>query len=463
VRAKDRPDSESNDHRDRRAALARRCLQMALLLGLIGLVPTLLATWGERRAAAAAAWRDPADDVQPAAIASDLALLSLAGIPDDRVLALAIEAGELETVRTLLTFSADLTDQQRMNGWLWLAYRYQQAGQTGRAAQAYRLAGGGAVLSGQLPELLRVETLLTVGRQLIPLHDDLSARFYLQQAALLGALAPHLTDYHRHTLLRRLIPAILRAGGRRADWVVLAEAVESGTAQQESVAFAWQEVTPGKDAALVRAQDARRAAAAAWLAALTANPVESPAVSQGQALHSPLERPAVSQGEALHSSAERPGDPDPGDAARLALHQALLAEDAAVDAYLAAGAAGSGGVAVQETRLHWLLLKRRIAAGGVGAGLVPEWESSRADIDAALTTAWADWLALYADPTGGAAGQAADATRQAIMAAYWGLYPDAPVADLVSKAQDLGRPGRLHLTIIKPGRPPVVGWIEGLN
>ena len=79
-----------------RADLARRCLQLALVLCLIGLVPGLLAIWGQRRAVADAAWRDPADDVRPEAIAPDLALLSLAGTQDDQLLALAMESGELE-------------------------------------------------------------------------------------------------------------------------------------------------------------------------------------------------------------------------------------------------------------------------------------------------------------------------------------------------------------------------------
>jgi hypothetical protein len=429
--------AESNTRTSSRIGVARRCLQLALLLCLIGLVPTSLAIWGERRAAAATAWRNPADDTHPAAIAPDLALLSLAGVPDDQVLALAMEASELETVRALLAFSADLTDQQRMNGWLWLAYRYQKAEQRGRATQAYRLTGGGAVLSGHLPDLLRTETLLTVGRQLIALHDEPGARYYLRQAALIGAHAPHLTDYYRRRLLERLIPTSLRAGGKRDDWIALARTVKSGTARGGSVAFTWHDATPGEDAALVAARDARRAAAATLLAGGAAS-----------------------------------------DRDRQALRQALLNEDAAADEYLKRTLAMPAstrevGLAAQETWLHWLLFKRRIAAGGAGAGLVPEWESSREQINAALTVAWADWLTLYTNPTDAdpmSGGQtlvnsaeprlAASASRRAIVAAYWGLYPDASVADLVPVAQGLSSPGGLRLIIIKPGTPPLVGWSE---
>lgn len=403
-----------------RAALARRCLQLALVLCAIGLVPAFLAIWGQRRAAADAAWHNPADDLRPAAIAPDLALLSLAGVPDDQVLTLAIETGELETTRALLVFSADLADQQRINGWLWLAYRYQQAEQRHHAAQAYRLAGIGAVLSDDLPDLLRTETLLSVGRQLVALHDKPSARFYLSQAALIGANASNLTDYHRRSLLERLIPASLQAGGRRENWIALAKKVKNNTGRGRSETSPWRNVTPGSDAALAEARDERRAAAADWLAMVTGTSSELA----------------------------------PTEAVRHTLRQALWAEDAAIDRYLERALTDDNNLAAQETRLRWLLLKRRIAAGGAGAGLMPEWESSREQIEAALTAAWADWLA---SGTGGQ-GWTDQASRRAVVAAYWGLYPEAPVADLLLAARRTTSFGGLRLTIITAGTPPLVGW-----
>jgi hypothetical protein len=425
--------------------MARRCLQLALVLFVVGLVPTGLAVWGERRATASAAWRDPADNIQVAAIAPDLAVLSLAGVPDAEVIALSMEMGELETTRALLAFSADLTDAERTNGWLWLAYRYVDAEQTERAAQAYRMAGLGAVLSEDLPDLLRTETLLAVGQQLIPLHDKTNARLYLQQAALIAAHTPHLTAYHRHSLLERLVPTSVRAGGGRDDWLSLEKTVQSGQADggsiasaQSATALGWAYSIPESDPALVQARDARRAAAAAWLTTM------SP--SKARAGGSP---PA-----------------EAGEESWRALRQALLAEDAAVERYTAQGQEVDGAaLAVQETRLRWLLLKRRIAAGGAGEGLVPEWESDRAEIDAALTTAWTEWLALQNSlvgigPAGGYQGLDAHAARWAITAGYWGLYPDAPVTDLLLAAQSISGSGRLRLNILEPGAPPVVGWSE---
>jgi hypothetical protein len=429
---------------NRRVAVARRCLQLALVLSVVGVVPTSLAIWGEHRTIASAAWRDPAENIQAEAIAPDLAILSLAGVPDAEVLALSREMGELETAHSLLVFSADLTDTERTNGWLWLAYRYNEAGQSGRAAQAYRLAGLGAVLSKDLPNLLRAKTLLAVGQQLIPLHDKTSARFFLQQAALIGAHAPLLTSYQRHSLLEQLVPAVVRAGGGRDDWLSLAKTVKSGqggdgiVGSQVAAGIGWHNPTQESDAALAQARDTRRAVAAAWLAEISASNVRADASSPT----------------------------DVGEEAWQALRQALLAEEAAVEQYAAQRTEMDGASsAVQETWLRWLLLKRGIAAGGAGKGLVPEWESERAEIDAALTTAWTEWLALQASSigiglAGGYQGLDAYAARWAISAAYWGLYPDAAVTDLLPAAQSTGSFGRLRLSILEPGVPPVVGWSE---
>jgi hypothetical protein len=290
-------------------------------------------------------------------------------------------------------------------------------------------------LSDQLPDLLRTETLLTVGQQLIALHDEPNAHFFLRQVALIGARAPHLTSYYRRSLLEQLIPAILRVGGGRDDWISLAKTVESGAARVGNLAPYLSTAQSGRgnrplgnNAALVAAQDARRAAAANWLAEL---------------------------------SAAR-------DEARRALHQALLAEDTAVNGYLEhtlALPARSNEVllAAEETRLHWLLLKRRIAEGGAGPGLVPEWESSRERIRTELTAAWADWLARSMNPKETGQGQAAHAVRRALVAAYWGLYADAPVVDLVVTLQGLTSPGQWRLNIVKPGTLPMVGWSASTN
>jgi hypothetical protein len=292
---------------------------------------------------------------------------------------------------------------------------------------------------------LRTETLLAASQQLIPLHDKSGARLFLQQAALIGAHSPRLTPHHRRFLLERLVPASVQTGGGRDEWVSLDKTVQGGQAGGGSIANAqsatglgWAYHIPERDPVLIQARDARRAASAAWLTEIS----PSKARSEG----SP---PTESEEETWQ-----------------ALRQALLAEDAAVERYtVQAQAVDGAALATQETRLRWLLLKRRIAAGGAGEGLVPEWESNRAEINTALTAAWRDWLALQTGQAGidlasGYQVPDARAARWAITAAYWGLYPNAPVSDLLLAAQSISGSGSLRLSILEPGAPPVVGWSE---
>ena len=418
-----------------RTGLARRCLQLAFVLLIVGLVLTLVAVLGERRATANAAWHDPADAIQPESIAFDLALLSLAGVPDEQILALSIEMQELGTAHATLAFGLDLTDVQRTNGWLWLAFRYQEAGQAQRAARAYRLAGHGAILGQDLSDLSRAETLLSVGRELIQLHDEPSARFFLGQAALIAANAPQLTAHHRRTLLEQLVPTILRAGGGRDDWYDLAKAVDRGTASGTLGAVGQnvdRAAVSEEGGALLRAQDARRAAAAVWLAGASDAQAEAARATETEL--------------------------------RQALVGALLAEEVAVSQYVESVGDTPGLIlGAQATRLRWLGLKRRIAAGAAGAGLLPRWEAHREEIEAALTAAWSRWLALQAERGVSGVndrfeGLKSSIVLEAVVAAYWGFYPDAPVADLLSQAQLISGIGGLHLAVLGPGTPPLVGW-----
>jgi hypothetical protein len=439
----------------RKATVARFFFQLAVVLLLIGLGATALAFWSESRAVAAAAWRDPSAGVRPEAVATDLALLRLAGASDERVLALAMEMDELETLRSVLVFSGDLGDRERTNGWLWLAQRYSQAGQREQAALAFRLAGDGAILGVGLPDWSRTEILVAVGRQLLPLFDRIGAKFFLGQAAVIGARSSSLTDFQRRSLLERLVPSILEAGGEREDWRDLAAAVENDAAGDTFRSPAGPSglgldgVLVG-DALSVQARDARRAVAAEWLAATSAGYASSDAALSDTASAPP--RDALGQTKTDGESREQ-------------LRQALLTEDAALDRFAAAGlVADESALAAHEVWLRWLLLKRRVAGGGFGSGLVPEWERRREEIDADLSKAWTRWLTLQTGE--GGAGSISDwnlppaVARSALMAAYWGLFPDAPVEELVSMLQRADDTGRLHLAVLLPGTPPVVGWSE---
>ncbi len=401
-----------------RTLLARYLTRLALVLVVVGLILGGLAVWGERRAAAKVAWYDPLDDLQPEAIAPDLALLSLSGVPDSQILSLALAADEIETVRATLTFSPELNDLERVGGWMILAQYYQNAGRRDTAARAYRLVGYNTVLSADLPDLVRVKTLLAAGRQLIALHDQHNARFCLDQATLIAAYSRDLSPFHRRSLLAQVVPAYSRVGGDHNDWEVLVEAVEKRTKPQATRGTYYWRASPGSNADLVAAQDARRAAASAL----------------HQALIQDQEDAQLKQ----------------------ALAEALLAEDAAVARYVS----GRSSSSAWETQLHWLLIKRQIAWGGFGLELVPQWEteSTRADIDTSLSAAWQAWYLSYREKE--------QADLYALVSAYWGLYPEAPVQALIAslsqkRTSDLNNRYRgIDLTVLEAGVPPVLGWVS---
>jgi hypothetical protein len=242
----------------------------------------------------------------------------------------------------------------------------------------------------------------------------------------------------------------LQAGGNRDDWVSLAKAVNTGAANGGNVTGArtaegpdWRDLERETDITLVQAREDRRAAA-------------------GELLRSVSNVPGRHDGD---------GSDEAGwDTLRQNLQSALMIEDAAIDGRAAQeSGTRAASLATLQARLRWLAFKRRIAAGGAGAGLVPEWESNREGIDALLSNTWDEWLTLQSGSedavparhaTGEYPGLPAHAARQAITAAFWGLYPDAPMADLVPAAQTTRPFGRLHLTIVKSGTKPVLGWSD---
>ena len=57
-----------------------------------------------------AGWVDPQAAIQAGAIAPDIAVLTLAGEPDDRIIRAALDAGERETAYATLAYSVLLPD-----------------------------------------------------------------------------------------------------------------------------------------------------------------------------------------------------------------------------------------------------------------------------------------------------------------------------------------------------------------
>jgi hypothetical protein len=111
------------------------------------------------------------------------------------------------------------------------------------------------------------------------------------------------------------------------------------------------------------------------------------------------------------------------------------------------------------------MLKRWVAWGAVVPGLVPAWDGEREQITKALSKAWERWSMLQANRGGLVTPSEFEAlpvyvARRALAAAYWGLFPDAPVEDLVLSVKPVREFDGLRLEVLEGGNPPNVGWSE---
>jgi hypothetical protein len=134
-------------------------------------------------------------------------------------------------------------------------------------------------------------------------------------------------------------------------------------------------------------------------------------------------------------------EPPPGLVQELA--QALVAEDAAkVSLYreeLAATSQPGRRINVHWQAIEWMLLKYKVAMGGVGVSIVPEWEEASADIQSDLAKEFEDLYFDYEDlvtslPDAALLGPGSyRARRSVILAGRLGQYPYFPVSQLSEK------------------------------
>jgi len=139
-----------------------------------------------------------------------------------------------------------------------------------------------------------------------------------------------------------------------------------------------------------------------------------------------------------------PGETPPPEPVQ-ALAQALVAEDAAkLELYhqeLAATSQPGRRIAVLWAMIRWLTLKYKVALGGFGLSLVPEWEAQAATIQSTLSVAYEELFFAYEDLVAGLP----DATvikpgsylvrRQVNLAGRLGQYPNYPVQQMAEELQ----------------------------
>jgi hypothetical protein len=374
-------------------------------------------------------WINPVAAVQEEAVAPDLAVLPLAGEPDDRVVRAAIDAGELETAYATLANSMLLPDNVRSGSWLLLSRQYQGK-EPERAVIAYQAALDLASLGPSLSDMGRADLSLQAARGFAALDKPKIARLALAQAENIARYSVTLLPAQRRALLGQVADAFQVLGD--------AQAARSLREQLDTYAAG-----PG----------ITLSAAAQYLPTLRGGVVLPEAVVSAM---------AARQGAAADLAARWLSVSGSGrDTLAQALGQALLSEDAARDEfYLGADQmALADRLALLHDKLAWLAVKYRVAQRGYGVSLVPEWEAQVDDIAAALSTAYTELINGYGqqldtlDATEAVQARV-ELLRQGVLWSRLGLFPDTgaeqPLSEQLAEAsrQLWTRQGNAGLTVI---------------
>lgn len=323
-----------------------------VLLAITGLA--LLGTYFylSRQAAAEVGWVDPQASIDSSLIAPDLAVLTLAGEGDDRIVRAALDAGERETAYATLAYSVLLPDTVRSGQWLVLANSYQ-AGDPSRAVIAHQAAMDLSALGPTLGDSARADISLQNARGLAALDRSWLASIAVEQAESIARQSLALLPAQRRDILSQVASAHERLGqadaARNIRNNLAAYSVGPGVATEpvppQLATLRGNVVLPVElTAALGARQQAAASMAARWLAA------------------SPSEREGLAG----------------------ALGEALAQEDAVRAAFYGAAANLSlpDRLALLHDKVNWLTVRLRVARGAYGVSLVPAWEQQ---VDAIIT------------------------------------------------------------------------------
>ncbi len=399
------------------------------LLAITGLV--LLGTYFylSRQATAEAGWVDPKTPVDSSLIAPDLAVLTLAGEGDDRIVRAALDAGERETAYATLAYSALLPDTVRSGQWLVLANAYQ-ADDPSRAGIAYQAAMDLSALGPTLGDPARADISLQTARGFSTLDQSWLASIAVAQAEAIARQSLTLLPAQRRDILGQVASTYERLeqadAARNVRDNLAAFSAGPGVVTEpvppQLPALRGNVVLPLElTAALGARQQAAATMAARWLAA---------------------------------SSGERGG-------LASALGEALAREDAARAAFY--GAAGNlslpDRLALLHDKVNWLTVRLRVARGAYGVSLVPGWEQQVDAIATELSAAYTEMINGYGqqlDALGAVEKLSArvELLRQGVLWVRLGLFPDqgaelALSEQLAEASRDLWtRQGSIGLTIV---------------
>ncbi len=390
----------------------KKALPLVLLVGAALLFCVGLAATGARfyfargESVDLSQWKAPLDQVDPKRITAANSLEALAGIADTQAIDDALQQGDWESAFTDLAYSPDLPDTNRAGTLLLLGSRYAAAKQTAKAAWAYQYAAMLATISPEPSELLRVQTLLEAARGLRSLGMPSAARAALDQAYLIIEYSYSIPPETRARLFEQTA-TVYQAFG------VANLATQAREKSQEASAPA--------------AEEAVATARRPYLLV----PSDLPADQTLQDKTKARETAAKELIDQLNLKPPKSDQDLPQDLIRN-LGDRLYEEDGLRNDYYTAqskaAAEAPAQVAVLRDKIGWLALKLRVARGGFGLSIVPEWESDAKNIAGELSDAF-DGLFKISEQQAGISEQAADADhhvedvlRAELVAGRIGLY-----------------------------------------
>jgi len=419
----------------------RRWLEGLLLFGfllclVVGL-SALAALWSFYRATNTPQTADPLGGFQTSQILPQLSVMQLAGDPADALAQQALNAGELETSRALLTYSLQTLAPGRVELLLQLARRYRDRAEMAQAVQLYQITRAIVVLDPSLPSFERSQILVQCSEGLLAAADQAAARDTIEQAKRVAEQAPDLLPIQRSQIFDSLRPLVRQLDDslltQQIDELARNPFLQASGLLLHSTFTSLAEPLPF-DATLTAAIDNRQ---------LRARQL--------------AERILFTKGIDI--------EPE-----RLALFQALVEEDRLrlemVNRSLTNGISLAQQFWLLQDQRAWIIQKLRIAQGAFGIALVPEWETNLNALRQELATVTGrvhEVMHAFANQNTGV-----DQAMLQVAALQWvalqteaGFYPDAPIDDIgnrlrTAQAQlvQLSGPLALPVAYIADAVPP---------
>lgn len=418
------------DHEPRRRRYPRRRrspLEITLIAGFIfslavGLIALGVLFWLRTPVQAVDVSTPAALALQPNRIAAPLALMELAGDPPDALARQALAAGYADTAFAIAVYGVELPPPVRRALLHQVALQYMGADRPGEAAIALYGARSLAVLSPELSVTDRHQALIAAADTSLAINDQSGAEDTLTQALRSAVQTPGLLPAQRAEVFEAIRPLAQAAA---AD-LLAAQAGEY--ARNPFLNPGGHLLTPRLYNLLVSGGDAGTEPVLASL------PVPTQVIEQRQfAARILAERIQLTGGIDIEPEQQ-------------ALANALLAEDLARDEAYRASQATESITPAERLRFHmahqiWLAKKARIAQGGFGLTLVPQWEAA-AD---SILTEYARGLNALEAAVGAVANMADDPVAQQelraeallLLAREWslGLYVGGQPSDLSARLQ----------------------------